>query len=144
MKHRFLNRWTISLFFIALLPRIFGLGQFLISDEHTNIHLAGSAALQAFLRGDFRATYWHFYPGVTMSWLDALGIGGLWLLERFTGATSLSLSAFADSDILHLLVAVRLPYALLTALFVPVVYVLLRELLKDSSKQYAVSSKSMQ
>ncbi|HHJ07370.1 MAG TPA: hypothetical protein ENK24_07710, partial [Anaerolineae bacterium] len=120
------NRWTIILFVAALLPRVFGLRQFLTSDEHTNIYLAGSAVLQAFLRGDFRATYWHFYPGVTMSWLDALGIGGLWLLERLTGATALSLSAFANSDILHLLVAARLPYALLTALFVPAVYGLLR------------------
>ncbi len=133
MKHRFLNFWTISLFFIALLPRVFDLRQFLTSDENTNIYLAGSAVLQAFLRGDFRATYWHFYPGVTMSWLDALGIGGLWLLERISGATSLSLSAFADSDILHLLAAARLPYALLTALFVPAVYVVLSFVLRPSS-----------
>ncbi|RME47245.1 MAG: hypothetical protein D6796_07920, partial [Caldilineae bacterium] len=64
---------TIILFLLALLPRLFDLGQFLTSDEKTNIFLAGSAVVQAFLRGDWAGTYWHFYPGVTMSWADALG-----------------------------------------------------------------------
>jgi len=116
----------VGLFFIALLPRVFGLGRFITTDEPTIIFTAGSGVIQAFLRGDLRQTYWHFYPGMTMSWADGIGLAGQWLAERLTGATAQSFSAFLNSDIRHVLVAVRLPYAVLTALFVPLVYFLLR------------------
>ncbi len=116
----------IGLFFAALLPRVFGLGQFITSDEPTNIFIAGSGVIQAFLRGEFRQTYWHFYPGVTMGWADGIGLAGQWFAERLTGITTMPFSAFLDSDIRHILVAARLPYAVLTALFVPMVYFLLR------------------
>ncbi|RME43561.1 MAG: phospholipid carrier-dependent glycosyltransferase, partial [Caldilineae bacterium] len=124
--------WTFLLFVAALLPRLFDLGQFLTSDEKTNIFLAGSAVVQAFLRGDWAGTYWHFYPGVTMSWADALGMVAQWLWERLTGATNLPLSAFVEGDIRHLLIATRLPYAALTAAFVPAVYHLLRRWLSPA------------
>jgi len=116
----------IGLFLAALLPRVFGLGKFITSDEHTNIFIAGSEVIQAFLRGDFRQTYWHFYPGVTMGWADGIGLAAQWLAERVTGATAQPFSAFLNSDIRHVLVAARLPYAVLTALFVPLVYLLLQ------------------
>ena len=134
MKSFLLNPYTWILFLLALLPRLFDLGQFLTSDENTNIFLAGSAVVQAFLRGDFRGTYWHFYPGVTISWADGLGLAGQWLLERLNGATSRPFTEFIEGDIRHLLVAARLPYALLTAFFVPVVYHLLRRWLDPSQR----------
>ena len=116
----------VGLFLAALLPRVFGLGKFITSDEPTNIFIAGSGVIQAFLRGDFRQTYWHFYPGVTMGWADGIGLATQWLIERITGATAQPFSEFLNSDIRQVLVAARLPYAVLTALFVPLVYLLLR------------------
>jgi len=140
MKSLPLSPLTWILFLLALLPRIFGLGQFLTTDENTFIFVGGSAVVQAFLRGDFRGTYWHFYPGVTMSWANSLGLAGQWLLERLSGTTSASFAAFIEEDIRHLLVAARLPYALLTAWFAPVVYHLLRRWLDppqtDSGAHY--------
>ncbi len=121
--------WYVILFVMALLPRILNLDQFLTSDENTNIFFAGSAVIQAFLQGNLRETYWHFYPGVTMSWLDSFGLVGLWLWERGMGITQQSLFDFVDNDILHLLIACRVPYAILTAIFIPIVYNLLQRLL---------------
>ena len=66
---------TIVLFFVALIPRLIGLDRFLTTDENYFVFTAGSDVIAAFLRGDLRETYWHFYPGVTLSWLDALGMG---------------------------------------------------------------------
>jgi hypothetical protein len=114
---------------VALLPRLPGLGRFLTSDENTNIFFAGSDVIAAFLRGDFRATYWHFYPGVTMSWLDALGLSSHYLLDWLAGRSLPPFTQYLYSDILTLLVASRLPYAILTALAIPLIYGLARQLL---------------
>ncbi|MBN1995513.1 MAG: glycosyltransferase family 39 protein [Anaerolineae bacterium] len=117
------------LFLLALFPRLPGLKRFLTSDENTNIFFAGSDVIAAFLRGDWRGTYWHFYPGVTMSWLDALGIAGQYLVDLFTGQPVPPFTEYIYGDILTLLVANRLPYALLTAAAVPAVYLLACQLL---------------
>jgi len=122
---------SILLFIVALLPRIFGLDRFLTSDENTNIFFAGSNVIAAFLRGDFRGTYWHFYPGVTMSWLDAIGMAGQYGLERLTGQSPPPFIEYIYSDILSLVVANRLPYAILSALAIPTVYLLARKLLPE-------------
>lgn len=119
------------LFMIALMPRLPGLNRFLTSDENTNIFFAGSDVMVAFLRGDFRGTYWHFYPGVTMSWLDALGMGGQYLLERLMGKPVPPFTEYIYSPILSLVVANRLPYALLTAAAVALIYWLARQLLPE-------------
>ncbi len=119
------------LFFIALLPRLFGLDLFITSDENTNIFLAGSKVITAFWQGNFRGTYWHFYPGVTMSWLDACGMAGQYLGEWFSGHTLPPFTEYIYGDIRSLLVANRLPYAMLTAAAVPTVYLLARRLLPD-------------
>ncbi|MBE7554746.1 MAG: phospholipid carrier-dependent glycosyltransferase [Anaerolineales bacterium] len=119
------------LFWIALAPRLPGLRLFLTSDENTNIFFAGSDVIAAFLRGDFRATYWHFYPGVTMSWLDALGMTGQYLLDWLRGVSLPPFTEYIYGDILSLLVANRLPYAILTAAAVPAVYWLSRQLLPE-------------
>ncbi|GIK39156.1 MAG: hypothetical protein BroJett011_29890 [Chloroflexota bacterium] len=137
MRNSFTSRFTqprliaFLLFWIALAPRLPGLRLFLTSDENTNIFFAGSDVIAAFLRGDLRATYWHFYPGVTMSWLDALGMTGQYLLDWLRGVSLPPFTEYIYSDILSLLVANRLPYAILTAAAVPAVYWLGRRLLPE-------------
>ncbi len=120
---------ALLLFLAALLPRLPGLDLFLTSDENTNIFLAGSDVVAAFLRGDLAGTYWHFYPGVTMSWLDGLGMAGQYLLAALSGAALPPFTDYIYSPILDLVVANRLPYALLTAAAVPAVYLLARQIL---------------
>jgi hypothetical protein len=117
------------LFGVAVLPRLPGLARFLTSDENTNIFFAGSNVIAAFLRGDFRGTYWHFYPGVTMSWLDAVGMAGQYGLDALRGKALPPFTEYIYGDILSLIVANRLPYALLTAAAVSAVYLLARWLL---------------
>ena len=126
MKRYFFNRWTWILFVAALLPRIVDLGRFLTTDEPNFMATAGVAVTQAFLQGNFRGTYWHFYPGVTISWADGLGLLGQWLLAKLSGLTDQPFTRYIEADMRQFLVAVRLPYAILTALFVPAVYHLLR------------------
>jgi hypothetical protein len=118
-----------GLFLLALAPRLPGLARFLTSDENTNIFFAGSNVIVAFLQGDFQGTYWHFYPGVTMSWLDALGMAGQYLLDWLSGASLPPFSQYVYGNILSLLVANRLPYAILTAAAVPAIYWLADQLL---------------
>ncbi|MFN8456236.1 MAG: glycosyltransferase family 39 protein [Anaerolineae bacterium] len=122
---------TVALFIIALAPRLPGLDRFLTSDENTNIFFAGSDVIVAFLRGDFRGTYWHFYPGVTMSWLDALGMSGQYLLDSLAGKSLPPFTDYIYSPILSLVVANRLPYVLLTAAAIPLIYWLARQLLPE-------------
>ncbi|MFQ5612672.1 MAG: ArnT family glycosyltransferase [Anaerolineae bacterium] len=123
--------WSLGLFLLALAPRLPGLGQFLTSDEQTNIFAAGSDVITALLRGDLAGTYWHFYPGVTMTWTDAIGLGLGWLLARLGGDSSLAFSQYLYGNLVDLLVAARLPYAVLSALFSPALFVLLRRLFDD-------------
>ena len=122
---------AILLFFAALMPRLIGLDRFLTSDENTNIFIAGSDVITAFLRGDFRGTYWHFYPGVTISWLDALGMGGQYLLQSVSNPTLPSFTEYIYGDILSLIVASRLPYVILTAAAILAMYLLARKLLSN-------------
>ncbi len=60
--------WAILTFLLALAPRLPGLRIFLTSDERTNLYWAGSQFVEGLLSGNLSLTYWHFYPGVTMSW----------------------------------------------------------------------------
>jgi 4-amino-4-deoxy-L-arabinose transferase-like glycosyltransferase len=115
------------LFVLALAPRLPGLRLFLTTDEP---FFAGQAAnvVTALLQGDLRSTYWHFYPGLTISWLDGLGLAAQWVVERLPGVTVQPFDQFLQRDILDVMVAIRLPYALLSALFVIAVYALVRRL----------------
>ncbi len=120
---------ALLLFLLALIPRLPGLNRFLTSDENTNIFFAGSDVIAAFLQGDLRGTYWHFYPGVTMSWLDAVGMSGQYFFERIIGTPVPPFSQYIYGDILSLVVANRVPYALLSAAAIPAIYLLARKLL---------------
>jgi len=121
--------WVLLLFLLALAPRLPGLRLFLTSDEQTNLYWAGSQFVEGLLSGDLSLTYWHFYPGVTMSWVEALGLTAAWALARLTGGTTETLAQFVRRPILDLIVAARLPYALLTAGGVAGLYLLARRLL---------------
>jgi hypothetical protein len=121
--------WAAFLFLLALAPRLPGLCLFLTSDERTNLYWAGSQFVEGLLSGDLSLTYWHFYPGVTMSWVEAVGLTGAWALSRLSGDVAETLSQFVRRPILDLILAARLPYALLTAVSVPALYLLARRLL---------------
>jgi 4-amino-4-deoxy-L-arabinose transferase-like glycosyltransferase len=116
------------LFVLALAPRLPGLRLFLTTDEPFFVERATSV-FTALLQGDLRSTFWNFYPGVTIIWLDGLGLTAQWGLERLTGLTAQPFVQFLQRGVLDLMVAIRVPYALLSALFVVGVYVLMRRLL---------------
>ncbi|MEW5960923.1 MAG: glycosyltransferase family 39 protein [Chloroflexota bacterium] len=122
---------ALLLFGLALLPRLPGLGRFLTTDESYFVFNAGSKVLTAFLRGDLRATYWHFYPGVVLSWLDSLGLVGQYLFDLLSGRSTPPFTEYIYGDVLSLLVAVRLPYVVLTAAAVSILYLLARQLLPE-------------
>jgi 4-amino-4-deoxy-L-arabinose transferase-like glycosyltransferase len=70
--------WLLILvvFSAALLPRLYGLGTFLTIDE---VKWAEGAAqfLLAFRSGNLAQTYWHFHPGITITWGSSLAVWGL-------------------------------------------------------------------
>lgn len=122
-----MKRGGCWVFLLALLPRLPGLGLFVTTDEPYFAQKAAEVIL-ALLRGDLHGTYWHFYPGVTMSWLDAIGLLGQWTAERLVAGSNLAFSDHIQRGILDLLVATRLPYALLSAGAVAATYGLVRRL----------------
>jgi hypothetical protein len=117
----------VLLFLLALAPRLPGLRRFLTTDEP---YFAQQAAdvVTALLDGRFADTYWHFYPGVTISWLDGLGFLGQWLRGLLVGAPFSLDVVETQHGILEVLVALRLPYAILSAAFVVAVFYLARRL----------------
>jgi 4-amino-4-deoxy-L-arabinose transferase-like glycosyltransferase len=116
------------LFAIALIPRLPGLARFITTDESYFMTAAGSQVIAAFLQGQWRATYWHFYPGVIISWLEGLGMAGQYLWLTLFGSPP-PFANYLTGDIVARLAAVRLPFALLTAAAIPVIYTLARQLL---------------
>jgi hypothetical protein len=114
---------------LALIPRLPGLRVFLTSDEPNSIYWASSQFIEGLLKGDLALTYWHFYPGVTMSWTETLGLAGSWALARLSGGTTETLAQFVRRPVMDLILAVRLPHALLTACGVAGLYLLARRLL---------------
>ena len=124
---------ALFLFLAAALPRLVGLNLFLTTDESYFIAHAGSEVIKAFLQGNLRGTYWHFYPGVTLSWLTGIGLSGQYLYLMLTDQSLPSFTQYLDRDVLSLLVAARLPFVLLTAMAVPAIYLLARRLLPESA-----------
>ncbi|MGQ9628220.1 MAG: ArnT family glycosyltransferase, partial [Anaerolineae bacterium] len=132
-----------GLFFLALLPRLFGLSTFMTPDE--GLWMERTALFgQALLRGDWADTFQSGHPGVTTKWLGLAGLAGEYLVSRDeaclapTGspeAWGLSpredfrsfLAAVPKSCARHL-AAARLPIVLLSALSVGAIYLLCRKL----------------
>jgi hypothetical protein len=64
-----------------------------------------------------------------MSWTETLGLAGSWALARLSGGTTETLAQFVRRPVMDLILAVRLPHALLTACGVAGLYLLARRLL---------------
>jgi 4-amino-4-deoxy-L-arabinose transferase-like glycosyltransferase len=111
-----------GLFLLALTPRLVGLGGFLTIDEIKWIEGAGQFTL-ALQSGDLARTYWHFFPGITITWGQAIV---LWLGRLASGGEIASYIAAQVADPAHTIWLFRLPGALLTATFAPGVYLLTR------------------
>jgi hypothetical protein len=115
---------TAALFLAALLPRLYALGTFLTVDE---VKWAEGAAqfLLALQSGDLFQTYWHFHPGITITWGSALALLALCAPD---------LPACANAHVADLAGTIgwlRLSPALLTALGVAGSYLLARRLLDE-------------
>lgn len=110
---------------IALAPRVAGLQDFFTIDEA--YHWIGrverfAAAVE---RQDWAATWQTGHPGVTQMWLGTLG---LWL-EQFAASRGWPSGSTAVEHLAWL----RLPSALLQAAAVPLIYLLLRRLVSQTS-----------
>ena len=122
----------LALFFLAFLPRAFGLSVFLTPDENLWVGRA-VGFLDALSRGDLAATFQVGHPGVTTRWTGAIGIlaqywssvswreGQLWL-------GSLPLSE-VSAHLMEVLPAARFPTVLLFSGLVVAVYFLARRLI---------------
>ncbi|MGQ9501331.1 MAG: ArnT family glycosyltransferase [Anaerolineae bacterium] len=125
MRYRVTEWWALLFILIAALaPRLPGLDRFLTTDEPFFISQT-AAVIDALLRGDFLSTYWHFYPGLTIIWLDGLGMLFQWLVlgmeQPFT--------QFMQRGVLGLISAARLPYAFLGAFYPVAIYAFVRRLM---------------
>jgi 4-amino-4-deoxy-L-arabinose transferase-like glycosyltransferase len=110
-------------FIVALLPRLYAVDTFLTIDE---VKWAEGAAqfLLALHAGDLSQTYWHFFPGVTITWGSALALWGLCLpAPDLAACANLRVENLAES-----IGWLRLSPMLLTSLGVTGVYVLGRKL----------------
>jgi 4-amino-4-deoxy-L-arabinose transferase-like glycosyltransferase len=69
--------WTlisyVILGLVALLPRVWGLGNFALEDETRHWIERSTTFLAALQRGDFAATALSNHPGVTTMWLGSMG-----------------------------------------------------------------------
>ena len=109
--------WVLAIFIAALLPRLYGLDAFLTIDE---VKWAEGAAqfLSGLSSGDLFQTYWHFHPGITITWGSALTLGLLC-------APAPDLAVCANARVEHLAETIgwlRLTPVLLTSLGVAAVY----------------------
>ncbi len=139
-------RWGwILLILVTLLPRLWGLDHFITADEilfldHARQFLRGLAS------GDFSLTLGIGYPGVTLAWVNALGLLALFGLSRLglgttylvgsSSSTSLSLSQFlagAEVQPLPYYVAGRVATALLVTALLLLFYALARRLFVPAS-----------
>jgi hypothetical protein len=118
------------IFALALASRLPGLDLYITNDEQTNVVLGAVQFIKGLLNGDLRATYWHFYPGTTLSWMESLGItvSYLWAVSQgYTGG----IIDFLNQDIRTLILAGRVPVALSMAASVGGMYLLVRRLLDE-------------
>ena len=122
----------LALFLLALIPRVLDLDVFLTVDEPAYAEQARTFLVAA-SRADWAATNQIASPGATAMLAGALGLVARYLWLGLEGA---GLQDFAASLSLHpfdpgLLPALRLPFALITALSVLGVYGLTRRLFDE-------------
>lgn len=116
-----------GLFFaISLVIKLPYLGTFLTVDEPRWIR-GGGQFLMALRSGDLAQTYWHFHPGITITWGEALI---LWLQSLWATNTTLEEFVKFQMDNLDISVgAMRLSGVVLTSLALPFIYALAKPLL---------------
>ncbi len=110
---------TVAIFLLALVPRALPT-PFYTTDEILRWTGRTDRFFSALRAGDLGGTVQAYHPGVTTMWL---GSGGVLLAEALTGTPA------AEMNLLHHLVIIRLPAAVVHAFGVGLGYVLLRRLL---------------
>jgi len=117
----------VSLFLVALAPRVAGLDLFLTTDEAFWLEKSTQFVL-ALMNADWAHTFQIGYPAVTINWLGGLGliIRYLWQGQSTAG----TLVEFLRGVHLEpsLLPFLRLPTVLLTALAIPIIYFFVQRL----------------
>lgn len=120
----------LGLFVLALLVRLPYLGTFMTIDEVKWLEGAGQFLL-ALHRGDWAQTYWHFFPGITVTWGETII---LWLQYLVSGNSDLA--AFVTDQVENIAAAIgpmRLSPVIITSLIVAGIYWLARPLLGHRS-----------
>ncbi len=123
------------LFFLALLPRAFGLNVFLTADELLWIERS-AGFLAAIMGGAWAETFQVGHPGVITRWTGLLGIVASYWPRLQAKAGQLWIDTVTFETFLHrqpermakLAIAVRLPTVLIASLCVAAAYLLLRRL----------------
>jgi hypothetical protein len=111
---------VVSLFLLALLPRLLAPGDFWTADEAKHWSVRVDTFLPAIQEGDYAATNLVGHPGVTTMWLGSLGV----LL--YDGLAGLGVVGPDDPALTRMFL--RVPIALVTALSAALFYPLLRRL----------------
>jgi hypothetical protein len=129
-RGQFMRRFDLLIgvlfFFISLITKLPYLGTFLTIDEPRWIRGAGQFLL-SLSSGDLAKTYWHFHPGITVTWGEAII---LWLQKPLNTDVTLEEFVRFQMDHLSLLVgAMRLSTVLLTSLTLPFMYLFARPLI---------------
>jgi 4-amino-4-deoxy-L-arabinose transferase-like glycosyltransferase len=120
-----------ALLLLALAVRLPYLGSFMTIDEIKWIEGAGQFLL-ALREGDLAKTYWHFFPGITITWVEALL---LWIRWLALGG-DMDLPGFVAAQLAglpQLLGLMRLSGVLITSVTLPLIYLLARRLLDPST-----------
>ncbi len=118
------------LFILALAVRLPYLGTFLTVDEVKWLE-GGGQFLTAIYNGTLAKTYWHFHPGITLVWGEAIIMWGRWL--TMSNGTDLPSFVTAQlSDLAGLSGAMRLSGVFITSLTIPALYWLTRRLLGNA------------
>ncbi|MBI3251604.1 MAG: phospholipid carrier-dependent glycosyltransferase, partial [Candidatus Andersenbacteria bacterium] len=107
------------LFFLAGVPRLYGLGAFLTADEKNWIGRSYEF-VRAFKDFRFNEMLQTTHPGVTTLWLVGVSVAATIGFRHIP---------FASQNLRHFVVPAQLPAALLNTLAVPAMYLLLRKLL---------------
>lgn len=115
----------LLLFGLSLAVKLPYLGTFLTIDERRWIDGAGQFFL-ALRQGDWAQTYWHFHPGITITWGQALI---LWLQSLGVNTPVEEFIQFQTGHLAQSVGAMRLSGVVLTSLAVPFVYWLGKPLL---------------
>ena len=119
---------SAGLLLLALSVRLPYLGSYMTIDEVKWIEGAGQFTL-GLSQGDLFATYWHFFPGITVTWGEATV---LW--SQYLTSDAPNLAAFVEAqldDLPHLVGSMRLSPVLITALLMVGIFWLTRSLLGD-------------